>query len=156
MRVGEIFACALIISNTSMRWDARAPSCKCTARAGRLDPNTLPACTRRCKLRKAACLPTARCLLQRVHGRLSRCSSSRDSRCLCHPSPKNPVLWASFCCALRSETCPHHAILPISWRHSEPDRGRQATTKDALPSLLAVLSRTLSQRICVSACECEP
>jgi len=33
----------------------------------------------------------------------------------------------------------HHAILPISQRHSEPDRGRRATTEDALPSLLAIL-----------------
>jgi len=52
VRVGVIFACALRRSNTSMRWDARAPSRICPARAGRLDPNTLPACTRRCELRK--------------------------------------------------------------------------------------------------------
>ena len=75
---------------------------------------------------------------------------------LAEKSCSNPVLWASCCCALRSETCVYHAILPFCQRHSEPDRGRWATTEDALPSLLASLRRTFSTRICVSACEYEP
>jgi len=55
-------------------------------------------------------------------------------------------------CAIRSRkilSCGLPAAVPY-------DRGRWATTEDALPSLLAISWRTLSPRICVSACECEP
>jgi len=70
------------------------------------------------------------------------------------PVPNRLMIWIFF--APHLAQCAHYVILSISWRHGEPDRGRGATTDDALPSLLTILWRTFSPWTCVSVCENAP
>ena len=140
MHVGVIFACTLINSNTGTSWDARAPGLHAYAppeQGAWIQIHCLDSCggVRRQKSRMLTC-----CALRAAAYAWPPATLQLNSRQLMSvpsvagKSCSNPVLRASYCCALRSETCAHHAILPISRRHRELDRGRRATTQDALSS----------------------